>query len=150
MIRIVVVAVAVAVAVTAVVAQNDPIATRMGLMKKNDQHRKSLRSMVKGETPFDVNKVNEAFDQWADTAANLPSLFPDNSKTGQKTRALPKIWTDNADFRAKIAAFGKAVAEQKSKAQTLAGLKTAFPVVSDACDNCHKDYRASRKRSKKK
>ena len=66
--------------------------------------------MVKGEAPFDAAAVNAAFTQWSETAAALPKLFPDNSKTGGETRALPKIWDDREGFDAQIAAFAKASA----------------------------------------
>ena len=141
MLRTVLAMVAVAVAVSAVVAQTDPIATRKGLMKKNNENDRNVRQMVRGEAAFDAAKVNEAFAQWGDTARQLPNLFPDNSKTGQETRALPKIWETRSDFEAKIAAFGKAVADNKDKAKTLDELKVAYADVNKACDNCHESYR---------
>ena len=141
MLRTVVAITAVAIGVSAVVAQTDPIATRKALMKKNNEHDRNLRQMVRGEAPLDVTKVNEAFAQWGDTARQLPNLFPDNSKTGQDTRALPKIWETRSDFEAKIAAFGKAVADNKDKAKTLDELKVAYADVNKTCDNCHESYR---------
>ena len=81
----------------------------------------------------------------ADTAQKLPSLFPDNSKTGGDNRASPKIWLNKKDFDAKAAAFAKAVAEKHDTAKSsLDGLRTAIPVVGKACDNCHEDYRLSK------
>jgi len=100
---------------------------------------------MRGQTPFDAAKVDTAFAQWANTAQKLPGLFPDNSKSGQDTRAAPKIWMTRADFDAKAAEFGKAVAENRDKAKTsVDGLRSAIPQVGNACDNCHKDYRLSR------
>ena len=95
--------------VGAVIAQSDPIATRMALMKENNENAKLVVGMMRGQVPFDAAKVDAAFVHWADTAQKLPSLFPDNSKSGQKTRAAPKIWTAKADFDAKAATFGKLV-----------------------------------------
>jgi cytochrome c556 len=141
MLRTMLAVIAVAIGVSAVIAQTDPIATRKGLMKKNNEHERNLRQMVRGETPFDVAKVNEAFTQWGDTARQLPNLFPDNSKTGQDTRALPKIWETRSDFEAKIAAWSKAVADNKDKAKTVDELKVAYANVNKACDNCHESYR---------
>ena len=83
-------------------------------------------------------------EQGADRAEKLPGLFPDNSKTGGRTRASPKIWLNKKDFDAKTAAFGKAVANTRDKAKmSVAGLKATIPVIGEACDNCHKDYRVS-------
>src|SRR5215470_6709107 len=89
---------------SAVIAQSDPIKTRMGLMKANADNAKIMVQMMRGQAPFDAAKVNAAFNQWAETAEKLPGLFPDNSKTGEKTRAAPKIWEAKADFDAKAAA----------------------------------------------
>lgn len=129
----------------AVIAQSDPIATRMALMKGNDDNARIVVPMMRGQAPFDAAKVDAAFAQWADTAQKLPGLFPDNSKIGQKTRASSKIWVTKADFDAKAAEFAKAVAENRDKAKSsLDGLRAAIPVVGNACDNCHKEYRLSK------
>jgi cytochrome c556 len=126
----------------AVIAQSDPIKERMGLMKANGQNAGIVVRMVRGQSTFDPAKVEAAFNQWAETAQKLPGLFPDNSKTGEKTRAAPKIWQAKADFDAKAAAFGKVVAENRDKAKaSVDGLKVAVAAVGKACDNCHEDYR---------
>jgi cytochrome c556 len=146
MIRTISAIIAVAIGVSTVVAQTDPIATRKALMKKNDEHERNLRRMVRAEGPFEVAKVNEAFAQWADTAQRLATLFPEDSKTGQDTRARPKIWETRSDFETKIAAWGKAVADNKDKASTLDELKVAYASVKTTCDNCHESYRAPSQR----
>ncbi len=129
---------------TAVIAQSDPIAARQALMKGNNDNAKVVVAMMRGQAPFDAAKVDAAFAQWEDTAKKLPGLFPDDSKTGGKTRATPKIWETKSDFDAKAAAFGKAVADNRVKAkESLDGLKAAMVPVGDGCDNCHKDYRQS-------
>jgi len=131
-------------AVTAL-AQSDPIAARKALMKENDQNAVIVVRMMRGMAPFDAAKVDAAFAQWADTAQKLPGLFPDSSKTGQKTRASSKIWVTKADFDAKAAAFGKVVADNREKAKaSLDGLRAAIPAIGKACDACHRDYRLSR------
>lgn len=128
----------------AVIAQSDPIAI-MALMKGNDDNARVVVQIMRGQAPFDAAKVDAAFAQWAHSAQKLPGLFPDNSKTGQKTRASSKIWVTKVDFDAKAAEFGKAVAENRDKAKTsLDGLRAAIPVVGNACDSCHKDYRLSK------
>ena len=131
-------------AVTAL-AQSDPIAARKALMKENDQNAVTVVRMMRGMAPFDAAKVDAAFAQWADTAQKLPGLFPDSSKTGQKTRASSKIWVTKADFDAKAAAFGKVVADNREKAKaSLDGLRAAIPAIGKTCDACHRDYRLSR------
>jgi cytochrome c556 len=137
---------AVAVGVSFAIAQSDPIAERKLLMKGNADGARNVNRMVRAEDPFDVAKVNAAFAQWTETADKLPGLFPEPPKPGQDTRALPKIWETKADFDAKIASFGKAVADSKDKVKTLDELKVAFPIVSKACNDCHEPYRRPQQR----
>ena len=135
----------VAFSVSGVIAQTSPIAARKALMKGNNDNARIVVQMMRGQAPFDAGKVEAAFAQWAETAQKLPGLFPEDSKTGEKTRATPKIWVTKSDFDAKAAAFGKAVAENRDKAKSsLEGLKAAIPVVGQACDNCHEDYRSGK------
>ena len=141
MIRTVLAMTAVAIGVTAVMAQSDPLSQRKALMKRNAQNLVAVIKMTRGEDPFDAAKVNAAFAAWADAAQKAPSLFPEPPKPGEESRALPKIWENKADFEAKFANFGKAVADNKDKAKTLDELKVAAPVVSKACGDCHEPYR---------
>jgi cytochrome c556 len=141
-VRIILAALAVGLSVGAVIAQQDPVTTRENLMKENNKHAIAVVRMMRGQAPFDAAAVDAAFAQWADTAQKLPSLFPDNSKTGGDNRASPKIWLNKKDFESKAAAFAKAVEENRDKAKSsLDGLKAAIPVVGKACDDCHKEYR---------
>jgi cytochrome c556 len=140
-----VVSIATALGAVSVIAQSNPIAARMALMKANNDNVRTVGEMIRGQAPFDAAKVEAAFAQWADTAQKLPGLFPDDSKTGDKTRAAPKIWQTKADFDAKAAAFAKAVAGNRAKSvASLDGLKASYPAVSMACSNCHEDYRLAR------
>ncbi|HML12114.1 MAG TPA: cytochrome c, partial [Xanthobacteraceae bacterium] len=119
MTRILLAVAAVALAVTAVAAQSDPIAARKALMKKNGDEAKIGAAMAKGEAPFDASKVDTIFATFADAAAKAPALFPDNSKTGGDTAALPAIWENKADFDARLAKFGAAAKEAQGKVKDL-------------------------------
>jgi cytochrome c556 len=143
MIRTVLITATIAIGITGVVAQTDAISQRKELMKKNSQHTKAVSAMVKGDAPFDAKVVTAAFTQWSETAAQLPKLFPDDSKSGGETRALPKIWSDRKGFDAEIAAFAKAASARPTDAE---GLKKAFPAVSKVCGDCHEGYRAAAKK----
>jgi cytochrome c556 len=121
--------------------QSDPVSERKSLMKGNLEGARNIVKMVRGQNSFDLEQVTAAFEQWTDTAKKLPNLFPEPPAQGTKTRALPAIWENKADFEAKIAAFAKAVSESRDKAKTLDELKIAFPPVNDACVDCHELYR---------
>ena len=134
------------ISVGAVVAQSDPVKEREDLMKGNQKGADLVVAMMTGKAPYDAKAVDAAFAQWADTAQKLPGLFPDNSKTGGDNRASPKIWLNKKDFDAKSADFGKAVADNRAKATaSLEGLRAAIPLVGNGCDNCHKEYRLSKR-----
>lgn len=141
--RIVLAAAIAALGITAVAAQSDPIAARKALMKGNNDNARILVKMMRGEEPYDAAKVNAAFAQWAETAEKFPKLFPDNSKTGSQTRATAKVWETRSDFNAKVAAFAKAVADNRTKAKNVDELKVAVGTVGKTCDSCHELYRAS-------
>jgi cytochrome c556 len=121
--------------------QSDTVSERKALMKGNLEGALNIVKTVRGQNPFDLEKVTAAFEQWTDTAKKLPNLFPAPPAQGTSTRALPAIWENKVDFEAKIAAFAKAVSENRDKAKTLDELKIAFPLVNNACNDCHELYR---------
>ena len=135
-----------AVSAVAVLAQSDPVKELEDLMKGNDKGAKTVVAMMRGQAPFDGKAVDAAFGQWADTAQKLPGLFPPGSEKGGDNRASPTIWLNKDDFDKRASAFGKVVADNRAKAvASLDGLKAAVPVIGDSCDNCHKDYRLSKR-----
>jgi cytochrome c556 len=138
--RIVLAGAIAALGVTAVLAQSDPIAARKALMKANSENGRNVTKMIRGEEPFDAAKADKAFAQWAETAAKLPDLFPDSSKSGD-TRALPVIWEKRSEFLAAVSKFAKDVADSREKAKTLDGLKAVMPSVSKNCNDCHDAFR---------
>ena len=62
--------------------------------------------MLKGAAPYDAKTVQAALDIYIDASKKLPGLFPEDSKTGEKTQALPEIWTHKDDFDARFVKFG--------------------------------------------
>ena len=129
---------------TMVLAQQNPILARQEIMKKSDEDLKLLSRMMRDEVPYDAAKVNAAYTSMEDSYKKVQGLFPDNSKTGEKTRASPKIWENRADFDTKMAAFIKVAGEAKAKATSDAAFKEVHPTVIKGCDNCHADYRMRR------
>jgi cytochrome c556 len=126
---------------TVVLAQQDPIAARKALMKANGQGAGALAKMVKGEAPFDPAIAKKAFASFEDAAAKMPALFPDNSKMGGETAALPKIWEDMADFKARFVKLGNDVKAADASVKDLDSLKAAFSELGKNCSRCHELYR---------
>ena len=90
---------------TTLVAQTDPIAARKALMKANGDQNRIATEMLEGKRPFSLDEAKKTFVVFAEAAEKAPALFPDNSKTGGDTAALPPIWENKADFNAKLAKF---------------------------------------------
>ena len=131
----------VAVGVTAVVAQSDPIAARKAMMKSNGQAAGQGAKFMKGEEPFDLAKAQAIFATYQKAAAEIGKLFPENSKTGGDTAALPPVWENKADFDAKLVKFGADAKDAAAKVKDEASFKAVFPEVQKNCGGCHQTYR---------
>src|SRR5579872_92538 len=78
------------------------ILQRQALMKANHKAVDSLLPMFKGG-PFDLATTQAALKTFIEAAEKAPALFPEDSKTGDNTNALPTIWKDKKDFEARFA-----------------------------------------------
>ena len=133
-----------ALGVSVALAQQDPIAARKALMKKNGDEAKIGTQFMKGEAAFDLAKAKAIFATYQDAAGKMPSLFPDNSKTGGDTAALPAVWEKKADFDAKFKKLGEDAAAAQAKVTDEATFKAAFPAVQKNCGGCHETYRVKK------
>jgi cytochrome c556 len=141
MIRTVIAIAAVALGVSAVVAQSDPIAARKAVMKGIGDQTKVGAAMAKGEAPFDLAKAKVIFAAYVEAASKLPSLFPENSKTGGETAAAPKIWENTPDFTAKLAKLSSDAKAADGLVKDLDTFKTNFGEITKSCGGCHETYR---------
>jgi cytochrome c556 len=141
MVRVMLAAAALVLAASLAVAQSDPIAARKALMKANGQQAKIGAAIAKGEAPFDAAKVEVIFKTFAEAAEKAPTLFPDNSKTGGKTEALPAIWKNKADFESRLAKFGEDVKAARTEVKDLASFKAVWSgLIRKNCTGCHEKY----------
>jgi cytochrome c556 len=143
MIRILLAAAVLAVGVQAAVPQNlGVIKERQQTMKQTGSAAGRLGKILKGEAPFDLAGVQASLKTIADAAAKMPTLFPDDSKTGSDTKALPAIWDNKADVTARYAKLGQDATAALASIKDPASYKTAMPVVFKNCGGCHEKYRA--------
>ena len=140
MIRTVLAVAVLAFGVTAVVGQSDPIAARKAIMKANGDQNRIGTEMIEGKRPFNLDEAKKIFATFAE-AEKVRPLFPDNSKTGGDTAALPAIWENKADFDAKLTKFvaeAKAAGAATTNADTF---KAQITEVRKNCGGCHQPYR---------
>jgi cytochrome c556 len=145
MLRIVSVAAILAVGATAVFAQSAAIKDRKELFKQMGGAAKVGGPMMKGEVPFDAAKIQASLKVYSDNAKKLKDLFPDDSKTGGDTEALPAIWEKKADFLGMMDKFDKDAAAAGAAIKDEASFKSEWPKVMANCGGCHKVYKVAPK-----
>jgi cytochrome c556 len=126
---------------TAALAQADVIKERQQTMKGVGGATKEPGAMLKGEAPFDLDKVQKSLATYQAAAKKMPGLFPENSKTGGDTTAAPKIWTDMDGFKAAFAKFEADATKASAEIKDAATFKANFPTVLKNCGSCHESYR---------
>ncbi|KPF66263.1 hypothetical protein IP69_15455 [Bosea sp. AAP35] len=140
MIRTIAVAAVLGLGITAVLAQSDPITERRNAMKAVGGATRDGAAIAKGEAPFEAAKAQAIAKVYIDAAKKVPGLYPDSAKTGGETTAAPKIWEDQAGFKAAFVKF-ETDAAAVGAATDLAGFRTAFGNVTKNCGSCHEVYR---------
>jgi cytochrome c556 len=126
---------------TALVAQTDPIAARKALMKTNGDQNRVATEMLECKRPFNLDEAKKVFVVFAEAGEKAPALFPDNSKTGGDTAALPPIWENKADFNAKLAKFASESKAAGDATKDFDTFKVQITEVRKNCGGCHQTYR---------
>lgn len=127
---------------TGVRAQNvDVIKERKALLKEMGNAAKTPGAMMKQEAPFDPVPVKAALKAFESHAPKIAALFPDNSKTGGETEALPAIWQNKADFTERFEKLAAAAKAAQSKIVDEFTFQDEWPKVVGNCGGCHKQYR---------
>jgi cytochrome c556 len=118
------------------------IKERQQLMKANEDVLRAPDAMARGKAPFDLVKVKASFKALQEQAMKLKSLWPEDSKTGGKTHALPAIWTNLKDYLDWFDGLAKDAKAAEASVTDEASFKAAWPNLIDYCNSCHKDFRA--------
>jgi cytochrome c556 len=117
------------------------IKERKELYKAMGKATKEPGAMFKGEAEFDLAKVQAALKVIQEKAAVLPKLFPDDSKTGGETEALPKIWEDKTAFEGRFVKLGEAAKAAETKITDAEDFPDAWKELMGNCSGCHKIFR---------
>lgn len=127
---------------TVVFAASPSIDQRQAVFKAFGGAMKSTGGMLKGEAPFDLTKVQIALRTLAEGSLKQKDLFPDDSKSGGDTEALPKIWEKKADFLARFDKLSADATAAMSAIKDEASFKAEWPKIGANCGGCHREYKA--------
>jgi cytochrome c556 len=123
-------------------AQNlDVIKERKKNFQAMGDAAKPTGEMLKGEADFDIAAVKNAIKVFQEKAALQPKLFPDDSKQGGKTEALPAIWENKADFEERFVKLAEAAKAADASITDVDTFEAEWPKVMGNCGGCHKKYR---------
>jgi cytochrome c556 len=136
------------VSITAAAAQN------VAVIKERQDHFEAMGKavkepvkMFKGDAEFDLAKVQEALKIIQEKSALLPALFPDDSKVGEDTEALPAIWENKADVESRFKKLGDDAKAAAAGITDKATFEVQFKDVMGNCGGCHKKYRKEKEKS---
>jgi cytochrome c556 len=142
MVRTIFAAGTLAVGITAALAQANVIEQRQNLMKQNNAATRTMAGMLRGQVPFDLGQVQAALQTYTRAGQQVPNLFPEDSKTGHDTKALPAIWQNKADFTAHATKLAQDAQAASTTIKDEASFKAVMPKVLENCNACHDKYRA--------
>lgn len=127
---------------TQVFAQADVIQKRQDAMKGNSAAAKAIKGAVETK---DYATVEAKAKDIMGTADKIVSLFPKGSTTG-KTKAKPEIWEKSDDFSKAAKNLSKAASELASaaKAGNADDVDVKVKALGEACNSCHKQFRAEK------
>lgn len=126
---------------------NPAVKARQSHMQLNGFNLGVIGAMAKGEVAYNADAATAAANNLVALASiNQMSYWPagsDNGALGDETKALPAIWADFPGVMEKVQAVSSAVAELAAVAGTgQEALGPALGAVGNACNECHKAYRA--------
>lgn len=136
---------AVALAQSAEDAADDAVEARHGFMTMLGINMGQLSGMAKGEIAYDEAAASRAAANIvALTQYDAPALFVEGTSSEDRddSEALPAIWENPDDFRAKFAALSEAAAgSPEAVAGGQESIGPALQKLGGTCKACHDDYR---------
>ena len=115
------------------------IKERMDRFKENKESMKAIKANLGRDTSV-IAKEALAIKDWAN---QLTNYFPEGS-TQSPSEALPAIWENFEDFKARAAANANAADDLANLARSGAdtsALTNGFKALGKTCKDCHNDYK---------
>jgi cytochrome c556 len=113
---------------------------RKALFSKNYSTAKKVQTLI---SKGDFNKAKNLIFEMSENYKNLLEYFPENTKEGFKTEALPIIWENKDEFNNLMIKSSNDMIELASIIETSDDTKGALgKLMWSNCKACHSKFRA--------
>ena len=116
------------------------IKERKSIFSKNYKTAKRVQGLVSNG---DMDKAKKLMIEMSDNYKRLLDLFPENSKVGFGTEALPSIWENKDEFNLLMTKASTNMIELTSVIDETENMKaTLGKYMWSSCKSCHSKFRA--------
>ena len=116
------------------------IKERKSIFSKNYKTAKRVQGLASNG---DIDEAKKLMIEMSDNYKGLLDLFPENSKTGFKTEALPSIWENKDEFNLLMTKASNNMIELTSVIDETEDMKaTLEKYMWSSCKSCHSKFRA--------
>ncbi|WP_415295626.1 cytochrome c [Candidatus Pelagibacter sp. Uisw_113] len=116
------------------------IKERKSIFSKNYKTAKRVQGLASNG---DIDEAKKLMIEMSDNYKRLLDLFPENSKVGFKTEALPSIWENKDEFNLLMTKASNNMIELTSVIDSAEDVKaTLGKYMWSSCKSCHSKFRA--------
>ena len=116
------------------------IKERKSIFSKNYKTAKRVNSLVSNGS---IDEAKKLMIEMSDNYKRLLDLFPENSKEGFKTEALPSIWENKDEFNLLMTKASNNMIELTSVIDETEDEKSTLgKYMWSSCKSCHSKFRA--------
>jgi len=116
------------------------IKERKSIFSKNYKTAKRVQGL---SSNGDLDQAKKLMIEMSDNYKKLIDLFPENSKLGFKTEALPSIWENKDEFNLLMTKASNNMIELTSAIDEVEDMKaTLGKYMWSSCKSCHLKFRA--------
>ena len=116
------------------------IKERKSIFSKNYKTAKRVNSLASNG---DIDEAKKLMIEMSDNYKRLLDLFPENSKVGFGTEALPSIWENKDEFNLLMTKASNNMIELTSVIDETENMKaTLGKYMWSSCKSCHSKFRA--------
>ena len=116
------------------------IKERKSIFSKNYKTAKRVQGLASNG---DIDEAKKLMIEMSDNYKRLLDLFPENSKVGFKTEALPSIWENKDEFNLLMTKASSNMIELTSVIDGVEDVRaTLGKYMWSSCKSCHSKFRA--------